>query len=154
MPPLGLLTIAPFWENCEKKLVDMNVSKLTDKDILWADYVFISAMITQKESANKIIERCNKLGVKTVAGGLLFTGLYKEFPIVDHFVLDEGEITLPLFLEDLKTGCPKKIYRSEIKPDITLTPIPQWDFLILTVIPKCLSNIQEDVLLTVNFVIL
>lgn len=128
MPPLGLLTIASLLPtDFERKLIDLNASKIKDKDLLWADYVFISAMLTQKESAIKIIERCKALGVKTVAGGPLFTGLYEDFPNVDHFVLNEGEVTLPMFLEDLKNGNPKKLYTSDIKPDITNSPIPQWN---------------------------
>lgn len=130
LPPLGLLTIASLMpDEFEKKLIDMNTSKLTDKDLLWADYVLISAMITQKDSAGKVIERCQKLGVKTIAGGPLFTGLYEEFPMVDHLVLNEGEETLPLFLEDLKNGNPKRIYTSEVKPDITKSPVPQWNLI-------------------------
>lgn len=130
LPPLGLLTIATLLpEEYERKLIDMNVGKLTDKHLLWADYVFISAMITQKESAVKVIERCRKLGVKTVAGGPLFTSMKENFSDVDHLVLDEGEITLPMFLEDLKKGNLKKIYNSELKPDITKTPVPQWELI-------------------------
>ncbi len=124
LPPLGLLTIASLMpDEFEKKLIDMNIEKLKDKDLLWADYVFISAMITQKNSVNKIIERCKKLKVKTVAGGPLFTSLHEEFPDIDHFVLNEGEATFPLFLEDLKNGTLKRIYTSDIKPDITNSPI-------------------------------
>ena len=130
LPPLGLLTIASLLpDNFERKLIDMNVSKLKNKDLLWADYVFISAMITQKESVKEIIQRCKNLGVKIVAGGPLFTGFHEEFIDIDHFVLDEGEVTLPLFLEDLKTGNTKKYYSSEIKPDIAQSPIPQWNLL-------------------------
>ena len=40
----------------EKKLIDMNVHKLNDKDIQWADMVFVSGMIVQKESMQKL--RC------------------------------------------------------------------------------------------------
>ena len=131
LPPLGLLTIAAmFPDSFELKLIDMNVTKLKDSDLLWADYVFISAMITQRDSANEVIKRCKKLpGVKVVAGGPLFTSLYQEFPDVDHFVLDEGEVTLPIFLDDLQTSTPKKIYRSEIKPDISKTYIPKWELI-------------------------
>lgn len=130
MPPLGLLTIAPLLENDnELKLVDINVNPLNDEDILWADYVFISAMITQKDSTKKIIQKCKDLNVKIVAGGPLFTNLYDEFPDVSHFILNEGEITIPLFLEDLKKGTPKKIYSSDSRPDINLVPAPKWDLI-------------------------
>ena len=102
----------------------MNVSLLKDKDIQWADYVFLSAMITQKESTFEVIERCNSLGTKIVAGGPVFTTGYEEFEGVDHFILGEAETTFPPFLEDLKNGCAEHIYASEERPDITQTPIP------------------------------
>jgi radical SAM superfamily enzyme YgiQ (UPF0313 family) len=128
MPPLGLLTIASMLpEDFETRLIDMNVSKLTEKDILRADFVFISAMITQKDSAKKIIETCKKLGKKTVVGGPLFTGMHHEFPGVDYFVLDEGETTFPLFLKDLKENNLQRVYTSNEKPDITKAPVPKWE---------------------------
>ena len=129
-PPLGLLTIAAMLpQEWEKKVVDMNVSKLKDKHIKWADYVFISAMITQKESTIEVIERCNTLGTKVVAGGPVFTTGYEEFKGVDHFVLGEAETTLPLFLEDLQNGCSKPVYESDERPDITKTPVPLWNLI-------------------------
>lgn len=129
MPPLGLLTIASMLEEHELKLVDMNIDPISDSDILWADFVFVSAMITQKESAKEVICKCEDLGVKIVAGGPLFNNLQHEFPQVDHFVLNEGETTLPLFLEDLKNGNPQKKYFSEERPDIDDVPIPKWDLI-------------------------
>lgn len=130
IPPLGLLTIASLIEDGnELKLIDMNVKQLKDEDICWADYVFISAMITQKESTMETINRCKNLGKKIAAGGPLFNNLYTEFPQVDNFILNEGEITLPIFLEDLKNGNPKKLYSSNIRPDIKNVPIPKWDLL-------------------------
>ncbi len=129
-PPLGLLTIAAMLpDEWERKVIDMNVSPLKDKDILWADYVFISAMITQKESAIEVIERCNRLGISVVAGGPVFTTGYEEFKGVDHFILGEAEATFPPFLEDLRNGCARPVYASEEHPDIARTPIPAWDLI-------------------------
>ena len=129
-PPLGLLTVASMLpEKWEKKLVDMNVDRLNDSDIRWADYVFISAMAVQKESAKDVIERCNHLGIKTVAGGPLFTASYDEFTGIDHFVLGEAEVTLQPFLDDLKEGRMKRIYTSDERPDISITPIPMWSLI-------------------------
>ena len=127
-PPLGLITIAAMLPGAwEKKLIDMNVSALKNEDIQWADYVFISAMIIQKESARRVINQCKALGVKTVAGGPLFTCEYSEFDDVDHLLLFEGEVTVPEFLKDLEMGNPKHIYEWESWPNLMKTPVPAWD---------------------------
>jgi len=129
-PPLGLLTVAAMLpEEWEKKLVDMNVTSLTDEDLKWADYVFVSAMVVQRDSAKDVIARCKQLNAKLVAGGPLFTTGYEEFDGIDHFVLGEAEVTLPLFLEDLDKGCAQHIYTSDERPDIVETPIPLWSLI-------------------------
>jgi len=128
--PLGLITVSamlpPGWK---KKLVDMNMSSLTDQDILWADYVFISAMVVQTASVVKAIEQCKRLQVPIVAGGPLFTEEAEHYSHVEHLVLNEAEITLPMFLADLEKGSPKRVYRSEEFADITHTPIPEYSLL-------------------------
>ncbi|MFQ6122588.1 MAG: B12-binding domain-containing radical SAM protein [Dehalococcoidales bacterium] len=129
-PPLGLLTVAAMLpKEWEKKLVDMNVTSLTDEDISWADYVFISAMAVQQNSVREVIARCKELGTKLVAGGPLFTTGYEEFDEIDHFVLGEAEVTLLPFLADLEKGCAQHIYASSERPDITKTPIPLWSLI-------------------------
>ncbi len=129
-PPLGLLTVAALLpDQYDVRLVDMNVSVLSDQDIIDADMVFISAMIIQKSSLLKVIDLCKKYKKTIVAGGPFPTSSYQDIPGVDHFVLNEAEITLPLFLKDLQEGRPEKIYKTEIKPDITLTPVPRFDLL-------------------------
>ncbi len=126
-PPLGLLTIAAMLpKNWEKKLVDMNVTKLRDKDLKGVGLVFISAMAIQKASVKEVIGKCKKMGIKIVAGGPLFTAGYEDFEDVDYFVLNEAEITLPLFLEDLRNGSAKHIYISKEFPNIEKTLIPLW----------------------------
>ena len=129
-PPLGLLTVAAMLPGkWDKKLVDMNVTSLRDEDIEWADYVFISAMAVQQESAKDIIVRCQILGTKTVAGGPLFTTNPDEFDEVDHLVLGEAEVTLPPFLKDLEQGCARHIYTSKTRPDINKAPVPLWSLI-------------------------
>lgn len=128
--PLGLITVASLLPgNWKKKLIDINVSRLRDEDIKWADYVFISAMSVQLASVKEIIGRCLQLNAKMVAGGPLFTEEYDQFPEIDHLVLNEAEITLPLFLEDLENDSPKKIYRSDKFADITKSPLPDYSLL-------------------------
>ncbi len=129
-PPLGLLTVAAMLPgDWDKKLVDMNVTTLTDEDLTWADYVFISAMVVQRDSVKEVIARCRRLNAKIVAGGPLFTTEYEDFDGVDHFVLGEAEVTLPLFLEDLGKGCAQHIYASDERPDISKTPVPLWSLI-------------------------
>ncbi len=129
-PPLGLLTVASILpKEWDKRLIDVNVKKLKDEEIAWADIILISAMIVQEESAKEIIKRCKVLGKIVVVGGPAFTAQPEKFLGVDHFVLNEAEITLPLFLKDLEEGKAKKIYTSIKRPDITKTPIPKWSLI-------------------------
>jgi len=126
-PPLGLLTVAamlpPEWD---KRLIDLNVTDLKDEDLKWADYVFISAMIVQRDSVRTVVRRCKAVGAKMVAGGPLFTMEHDQFPDVDHFVLNEAEETLKPFLLDLAQGQARRVYSSEEFPDIHQTPVPLW----------------------------
>jgi radical SAM superfamily enzyme YgiQ (UPF0313 family) len=141
-PPLGLLTVgAMLPENWQKKLIDLNVESLEDAHLTWADMVFLSAMIVQKKSAQEIIDRCRAHGKKIVAGGPAFTTQHDEFTGVDHFVLNEAEITLPLFLDDLANGRPQNIYTSKKRPNIAETPIPLWS----------LINIQDYATMAVQY---
>ncbi|MHB8122128.1 MAG: B12-binding domain-containing radical SAM protein [Desulfuromonadaceae bacterium] len=127
-PPLGLLTVAAMLPSgWEKRLVDLNVHPLVDEDLLWADYVFISAMTVQRISAEEVITRCRGLGVKTVAGGPLFTACHEDFPEVDHLVLGEAELTLPPFLADLCNGAAQRLYADDRWADLKTTPIPDWE---------------------------
>ena len=129
-PPLGLLTVASMLPGeWEKKLVDLNVKDLSDEDIQWADYVFISAMVVQRDSVKEVISRCKAMNTITVCGGPLFTTGYDEFEGVDHFVLGEAESTLHLFLTDVEKGEAKHLYESDERPPIDNTPIPMWSLI-------------------------
>ena len=129
-PPLGLLTVAAMLPaSWELRLVDLNVRRLHDRDLTWADYVFLSGMIVQRASFEQVLARCARLGVKVVAGGPMATTTPEDFPTADHLVLNEAEVTLPLFLADLERGSPQRVYRADGFPEITSTPQPRWDLL-------------------------
>jgi len=127
-PPLGLLTIAAMLPGeWAKRVVDLNVRLLRKKDLAWADMVFISGMAVQRDCAYRIVHQCKEAGVPVVAGGPLFTHEHMLFPEVDHFVLNEAEITLPPFLEDLKKGRLKRVYSTSEFPELSQTPVPLWE---------------------------
>jgi len=126
-PPLGLLTISAMLpEKWHKKLVDLNIETLKYMDIIWADYIFISAMNIQLESTKEVIEKCKSLNKKIVCGGPLFTEEPENFEMVNHLVLNEAELTLPGFLNDLRNGNPKHIYQSEGFANLAETPLPDY----------------------------
>ena len=126
-PPLGLLTVAAMLpQEWQLKLVDLNVSVLRDRQLHWADYVFLTGMNVHLNSMKAVIERCNQMRTKVVLGGPLCTLDKWEFDGVDHFVLNEAETTLPEFIEDLKKGTAKQVYRSDGFPDLAQTPVPLW----------------------------
>jgi len=128
-PPLGLITVASMLPaEWKKRLVDVNIKPLQRSDLEWADLVFISAMVVQKQSAVEILQKCKEAGKTVVAGGPLFTSAYTDYlDIVDHFVLNEAEITLPQFLADLELHKPQKVYSTEGYCDLSRTPVPSWD---------------------------
>jgi radical SAM superfamily enzyme YgiQ (UPF0313 family) len=129
-PPLGLVTVAGLLpEAWNKRLVDLNVEELGDEALAWADMVFISAMLVQKESTAEVIRRAKAAGKTVVAGGPAFTSKPDLSEGVDHLVLGEAEVTLPPFLADLEAGRPGAKYDSEEKPDISESPVPVWELI-------------------------
>jgi radical SAM superfamily enzyme YgiQ (UPF0313 family) len=130
MPPLGLLTVAAMLPGrYSVKLVDLNTAELKADDILASDIVFVSAMIIQRESFSEVVKLCNQHKKPVVAGGPYPTALHSSIAGVDHFVLNEAEVTLPKFLEDFEKNCPKRIYIDETKPDLKETPPPRFDLI-------------------------
>lgn len=127
LPPLGILTVAAMLpKEWSIKLVDMNTHKLNDRDLEWADYVFISAMTIQQESAKQVIARCKALGKKIVGGGPMFSTDPDSYDDVDHLLLYEGEVCIPEFLRDLENGAPKRKYDFANFPELHETPAPAW----------------------------
>ena len=126
-PPIALLTIASMLpDDWDIKLIDLNVEKEFISELPWADFVFISAMNVQAKNAKEVVDVCKMHNTTVVAGGPLFTHEFEKFPGVDHFILNEAEITLPEFLNDLEKGELKNMkigkilfgYRNQDRADI------------------------------------
>lgn len=126
-PPLGLLTVAamlpPSWE---RRLVDLEVRSLKRGDIEWADMVFVTAMLVQKDALHRVVNRCKALGKRVVVGGPYVSTSTESVPNADHIFIGEAETTLPQFFADLKRGDPKKVYQAAEKPPLSLTPVPDF----------------------------
>ena len=132
LPPLGLITVAAILpQEWEFRLVDRNVSELNESDWDWAELVIISGMIVQKVDLLALIREAKNRGKKVAVGGPYATSVSQDCQEAgaDYLVLDEGEITLPQFVEALKQGQESRIFRASEKPDVTLTPVPRYDLL-------------------------
>ncbi len=133
LPPLGLITVAAILpQHWEFKLADRNVRAVTEAEWEWADVVIISAMIVQKDDFLAQIREAKRRGKRVAVGGPYATAIPEDAQEagVDYLILDEGEITLPLFVEAIERGETQGIFRANgEKPDVTITPIPRFDLL-------------------------
>jgi radical SAM superfamily enzyme YgiQ (UPF0313 family) len=123
-PPLGLLTVSALLpDSWERQLVDLNVRKLTTADIDWADMVFATAMLVQKDSLKEVVQRCKARGKRVVLGGPYVTTTIEDLPDADHIFLGEAETTLPQFIDDLARGEAKRSYQATERPPLSTTPL-------------------------------
>jgi radical SAM superfamily enzyme YgiQ (UPF0313 family) len=132
LPPLGLVTVAAILpQEWEFKLVDRNIRSATEEEWAWADIVILSAMIVQKDDLINQIKEAKHRGKLVAVGGPYSTSVPQEAEKAgaDFLILDEGEITLPMFVEAIQRGEKSGIFRTAEKPDVTTTPIPRYDLL-------------------------
>ncbi|MBF2049681.1 MAG: B12-binding domain-containing radical SAM protein [Leptolyngbya sp. IPPAS B-1204] len=134
LPPLGLITAAAiFPAEWEYKLVDHNVREVTEAEWEWADLVVLSAMIVQKQDFLEQIQIAKRRGKRVAVGGPYPTSVPEDALAAgaDYLILDEGEITIPLFVEAVQRGELQGVFRAPNgeRPDVTTTPIPRYDLL-------------------------
>ncbi|MBE0603198.1 MAG: B12-binding domain-containing radical SAM protein [Deltaproteobacteria bacterium] len=126
-PPLGLLTVSamlpPHWK---RKLVDVNVEKLRDRDLAWADVAFLSAMLVQGPSLEQLIARCRKAGLRTVVGGPVTSAENPSYADADHVFRGEAETLIEELVSDLETGKARRFYEASGRADITRVPPPDF----------------------------
>src|SRR5215216_5040719 len=126
-PPLSLLTVSSLLpRDCERRMIDLNVERLKDSQIEWADMVFITGMLAQKVSLHETVKRCKQRGKLIVLGGPYVTSTIEELPDADHIFQGEAETTLPEFFKDLESGEAKRTYKAPERPPLALTPIPDF----------------------------
>lgn len=126
-PPLGLITVSAMLPvDWERRLVDMNIEELRDDDIAWADIIFVSAMIVQKDSVDEVVSRARAMGKRVAVGGPYVSTSSESIPDADHIFIGEAENTLPQFIRDLELGIPEKIYKADERPSLHETPIPDF----------------------------
>ena len=132
IPPLGIITVAALLPtDWEIRFCDRNVEPERDADWEWCDLVILSAMIAQKVDFQALIRKASHLGKPVAVGGPYPTSVPQDAldAGADFLILDEGEMTIPLFLDALDRGETHGIFRSFEKPDVTQSPIPRFDLL-------------------------
>jgi radical SAM superfamily enzyme YgiQ (UPF0313 family) len=111
-PPLGLATLAAYLRSDDEAvIVDEHVELLRTDDE--PDLVLIQVYITNAYRAYRIADHYRAKGVFVGLGGLHVTSLPDEAAVhADVIFLGPGEQTFPQFLEEFRTGRPKRIYAS------------------------------------------
>ena len=131
MPPLGLITVAALCPaNWQIRLLDRAFEDLRDEDLLWADIVMVSAMIAQRTDALATLDRARALNRRTFIGGP-WASSQPDLLLnhADHVLVGEAEEAFPAIAAALEQGTAHRLYRVDVKPDMTCSPVPRFDLL-------------------------
>ena len=129
-PPLGLLTVAAMLpRHWEKRVVDLNVGPLKDRDLDWADTVLFSAMMVQAPSLKVQIQRCRRRGLRTVIGGPITSSNEPVLAEADHIAEGEVEEFIDELCNDLDRGVARRHYVKNQFPSLSHVPLPQLDLI-------------------------
>jgi radical SAM superfamily enzyme YgiQ (UPF0313 family) len=124
-PPLGLLTVSALLpKHWKRKLVDLNVEKLRDQELAWADVAFLSAMLVQGSFLSRLIARCREAGLRTVVGGPITSADHSSYEEADHIVRGEAEGIIEELVSDLEAGRARRRYEAAGRSDMTKVPPP------------------------------
>ncbi len=124
-PPLGLLTVSALLPGrWQRRVVDLNVRRLKDSDLDWAEVVFFSGMIVQGPSMKEQITRCKRRGLRTVVGGPITSAQDAAIAEADHIVEGEAEDLIAGLAADLERGVARRHYQADRLPDLSRVPLP------------------------------
>ncbi|MBS3767997.1 MAG: B12-binding domain-containing radical SAM protein [Candidatus Cloacimonetes bacterium] len=128
--PLGLMTVAALLpQQWEFKFVDANVELLLNEHFEWADIVCTGGMLPQQQSIFSIIDKAHRYGCPVVVGGPDPSSQPNLYQSADYLVQNEGEITIPMFIQDLEKGCKSGEYKTDEKADMTKAVVPRFDLI-------------------------
>ena len=128
--PLGLMTVAALLpQQWELKLLDTNVEPLLEEHLEWADVVCTGGMLPQQQGIIDIINISHNKGCPVIVGGPDPTSQPNLYQSADYLVLGEGEIAIPMLLEDLGKGSMGGEYISSDFADMTKAVIPRYDLI-------------------------
>jgi len=128
--PLGLMTVAALLpQHWALKLVDANVEPLLDEHFEWADIVCTGGMLSQQQSVLAVIDKAHEFGCRVVVGGPDPSSQPQLYASADYLVQGEGELTIPMFIEDLLGGATSGAYHSPEKPDMAQAVVPRYDLI-------------------------
>ena len=124
-PPLGLLTVSALLpQSWQKRVVDLNVRRLRDADLDWADVAFFSGMVVQGPAMAAQIANARRRGLRTVVGGPISSAQPPTIAEAHHIVEGEAEEIIPELARDLERGAGRPHYKNVRLPDLTQSPLP------------------------------
>jgi radical SAM superfamily enzyme YgiQ (UPF0313 family) len=131
MPPLGLLTIASYLpEDFSVRLVDRNVSEESEADLQWADVVFLSVMMAQRQDYRACLDVVKRYGKPVAVGGPL-THAMPEVACADGdwVCFGEAETVMEELVSDLRADRRGRQYQGGSQTNMELVRSPRFDLL-------------------------
>lgn len=129
--PLGLLTVAallPTEWTC--RLVDRNVSDLTNADLAWADLIMTGGMNVQRPDCLSVIALAQGCGKCVVVGGPDATSEPGFYSHAEFLVLGEVEVIIQDFIDAWNAGSRGGTFKAEkFKVNVAGTPVPRYDLI-------------------------
>ena len=131
MPPLGLLTLASYLpEDFSIRLVDRNVGEESESDWEWADVVFLSVMMAQREDYAACVAAA-KVRNKPIAVGGPFTHALPEVAVADAdwVCFGEAEPIVEELVGDLRSDRRGKHYQGGSSTNMESVKAPRFELI-------------------------
>ena len=132
MPPQGLLVLASYLPtDWDVRILDENVSALTDDDLRWADVVMVTGMHVQRRRISELLRAARRSGVITVLGGPSVSASPEWYPEADIVHIGElGDATEALIrrlAESVQPPASQERYATGRRLDMEDFPLPAYD---------------------------